>query len=30
MIGMSLEEGLVMYIDVGTVTVRRKRFEFSA
>jgi hypothetical protein len=30
MTGMLLEEGLVMYIDVGTVTVCRRRFEFGA
>ena len=30
MISMSLEERLVMYIDVGTVTVRRRRYEFGA
>ena len=29
MISMSLEEGLVMYIDAGAVTVRRRRFEFG-
>jgi hypothetical protein len=30
MTGMLLEEGLVMYIDVGAVTVCRRRFEFGA
>ena len=30
MTGMLLEGGLVMYIDVGTVTVRRRRYEFGA
>ena len=29
MISMPLEELLVMYIDVGTVTVHRRRFGFS-
>ena len=30
MISMLLEERLVMYIGVGIVTVRRRRFEFGA
>ena len=29
MISMSLEEGSVMYINVGTVTVHQRRFEFG-